>query len=570
LTESCTEAPPPRFLTPRGGWYKTQVLTLFLACNGVSSDDVSDDTADLNAPTFHQDIHPVLAANCSGCHRDGGMNSGLQFNDGETAQLLAGAIAGAVNAQRMPPFYASEDECENPWGFVHDPRLDEEAIGLINDWADAGGPIGDPDSPAPLPELPSTDLEDASKHYPAGQYTTSPSDVVEDEFVCFSIDLGLTEEKWLTAYQVLPQDTEVVHHVLVGIDNDGTSAGQVDENGLYPCFGGFGEVNATFIGGYVPGAAPTTLPKHSGYRLKPGARMVLQMHYHGADEARQDGTGVAVKYAESTPVQQAFVRLVGNANGPGENGQGLQDEEFLIPAGATDHTETMMFKAWANQVRETRLFLIANHMHYVGQDMKVWVEGDDGESCLLHTPNWDFDWQQFYFYDAAADNAPILSPEDELWLECTFDNSLDNPAVQKALAESGLSDPIDVGLGEGSLDEMCLVVMGEVFDVPLVHEQEEATGSLEMTVGSSHFGFVNDCSGPVSYGPSDGLGGCGLDVLDYLYTVETSFTDDTISFSVVGLPADVISGDLADDGSFDVSGSVAGGDIRFVGAVTPD
>ena len=48
------------------------------------------------------------------------------------------------------------------------------------------------------------------------------------------------------------------------------------------------------------------------------------------------------------------------------------------------------------------------------------------------------------------------------------------------------------------------------------------------------------------------------------------FQDDTISFSVVGLPADVISGDLTEDGSFDVSGIVAGGDIRFVGALTPN
>ena len=41
-----------------------------------------------------------------------------------------------------------------------------------------------------------------------------------------------------------------------------------------------------------------------------------------------------------------------------------------------------------------------------------------------------------------------------------------NPFVQRALAEQGLSAPIDVFLGEQSLDEMCLVLVGLIGDAP--------------------------------------------------------------------------------------------------------
>jgi hypothetical protein len=50
-------------------------------------------------------------------------------------------------------------------------------------------------------------------------------------------------------FQVLPQDQEVVHHVLAAIDLTGETAALADENGVYDCFGGFGAAS-TFIGGW--------------------------------------------------------------------------------------------------------------------------------------------------------------------------------------------------------------------------------------------------------------------------------------------------------------------------------
>jgi hypothetical protein len=45
-------------------------------------------------------------------------------------------------------------------------------------------------------------------------------------------------------------------------------------------------------------------------------------------------------------------------------------------------------------------------------------------------------------------------------------NTAENPYVQRALQESGLEMPVDVSLGEETLDEMCLAAFGIVFDGP--------------------------------------------------------------------------------------------------------
>ena len=80
------------------------------------------------------------------------------------------------------------------------------------------------------------------------------------------------------------------------------------------------------------------------------------------------------------------------------------------------------------------------------------------DECLLHTPYYDFSWQRGYVYDLPIEDLPIVRPGDRLNMRCTYNNSLENPAVSKALSESGISAPIEVVLGDETLDEMCLFV----------------------------------------------------------------------------------------------------------------
>ncbi|MEC7240510.1 MAG: hypothetical protein VXW32_04675, partial [Myxococcota bacterium] len=450
---------------------------------------------------------------------------------------------------RMPPICGRESErCENPWRFQDDPRLSTEQSALIEEWDEAGGPIGNIEDAVSLPEPRVGLLSDPDvEAFPAGLFTTSPAGEVEDEFICFTIDPGLTESQWLEAFQVIPDDLAVVHHVLVGIDHEGTSADLANPDGTYPCFGGFGELEASFIGGWIPGASPIEFPEYSAYRLNPESRVVLQMHYHLVDEERQDGTGIALRFADQPPIQEAVVALIGNAQRQFPSGDGLQPGEhdpegkavFRIPANESDHKETMRYHPWDDLPRESHTFLIANHMHYIGKDMRIWIErgdnapvDDKGDACLLHTPNWDYAWQQFYKYDAANGRAPVSYPGDALYLECIFDNTLANPYTKKALEEAGLEEPIDVSLGNGTLDEMCIAVIGQVLDIPYSVDNPSHTGHTDTLL--SFLGDSSVCSGPAGFefdasGVVTGRSACGLDLDDGVLSMEFLFTGATTS-----------------------------------------
>jgi hypothetical protein len=101
-------------------------------------------------------------------------------------------------------------------------------------------------------------------------------------------------------------------------------------------------------------------------------------------------------------------------------------------------------------------------MHKVGVDMRVTLEDRDTgvETCLLQTPRWDFNWQRSYAYDTPITSAQRVRGGDIIHVRCTYDNTLDNPGVQDMLSEVGLDAPVDVSLGEGTLNEMCLTGLG--------------------------------------------------------------------------------------------------------------
>ena len=111
---------------------------------------------------------------------------------------------------------------------------------------------------------------------------------------------------------------------------------------------------------------------------------------------------------------------------------------------------------------ELYVYAMGTHMHYAGRDMRVWLEpaqrSDD--LCLIQTPDWDYNWQRVYMYDAPRTKLPVMGQGDTIHMQCVFDNSMENRFVREALAQQGLDAPQDVRLGEDTLDEMCLSVLG--------------------------------------------------------------------------------------------------------------
>lgn len=437
------------------------------------------------APTWHQDIAPLVAERCAGCHQEGGIAPfGLQTY--EQAKMWSPTFDAPLRAGTMPPFLAREtDECQPRFGFKDDPRLSPEQVELFKRWNDAGCPEGDPATAAEVPEPANLSLADADLEVKIPSPVTIEGS--GDQFICFSLAPDFTplkstgpeaallgERVLIDGAQVHPGNSAIVHHVLVYTDREGKSAELAGDKGYYDCFGGPQLEAPGLLMAWAPGATPVTAPEGVAMALPSTGRIVMQVHYHpsGAPQV-DDATSVQLRrYRAGIPDYIGTLTLIGNARGPTANGMGLQagpndsstQPEFRIPAGAVGHTESMRFSLPRAQA-DYRLWAVGSHMHYVGTDMRIGITraepGDEpAEECLLQTPNWDFNWQRGYLFDVPIDQAPTAKGGDVFNLRCTYDNSMANPFVQSALTEQGLTEPRDVRLGEETLDEMCLGIFG--------------------------------------------------------------------------------------------------------------
>ncbi len=436
---------------------------------GSSSAGGTDDTGSAATATWHHDIGPIVAQKCGGCHVSGGIGPFSLATYAE-AYPFAALLLDAVERRAMPPFLAdSTEECEPRFGFKNDPRLTDGELALLRNWVDEGAPEGDPKTAAPLPTPPDLQLKDADIHLKIPGAVTIEGD--KDKYLCFSIDPGFSDDTWIDGLQIAPGNTGVVHHVIVYVDPDRASEQLMGPDGSYPCFGGPGLKNTSLIGAWAPGALPFLPPEQVALRVAAGSRIVLNVHYHPTGAVEQDiGTTLNLRRFVGVPAFVGLVALIGNVKNAAEGLlPGPNDPDgvpvFHIPAGVVGHTEEMQL-AVTEDLPELRIFGSTAHMHYVGTDMLIRIDranpGADvlPHECLLQTPRWDFQWQQLYSYAADIDDLPRVHPGDKVSLRCTYNNSLTNPFVVKALAEQGLDQPQDVNLGEATLDEMCLGVFG--------------------------------------------------------------------------------------------------------------
>ena len=441
------------------------VMFFVLACASITPEAGAD------SPTWNQDIAPLVEARCAGCHAPGEIGP-FPLTDYASAAPMASAMAASVESGSMPPWGAeATDECTPRYGWKNDISFTDEEKALLQAWADAGAPEGDPATAAELPPTISLTLEGANQHLePRAGFVANGG---RDQFTCFVMDPELVEERWLTGVQVTAGNKEVVHHALIFADSSGQAAALANADGYYDCAANQG-LGGDLIAAWAPGAVPNETPPGVGIAVAAGSDIVMQIHYHSVgDEAEIDVTALDIRWQDTRPDRQAVLALVGNASSRGDGLQpGPNDDrgiEFRIPAGASGHTETMEIALDSPGTRY-QLYMAGTHMHYVGTDMAIWVdhanpEGDEPASeCLVQTPNWNFDWQRTYAYDTPLETVPQARFGDTLRLRCTYDNTLSNPGVARALSDAGQDEPADVYLGETTLDEMCLGIFGVVVE----------------------------------------------------------------------------------------------------------
>ena len=385
------------------------------------------------APTYNQDIAPILNQNCAGCHRPGEVApfSLLTYQD---AAKRASLIASVTKARIMPPW-----KPEPGYGDFRDGRrLSGEQLALIQDWAGHGAPEGTGPKPVPPKFTDGWQLGEPDRVFTLPTKFSVAADG-PDIYRCFVIPLNLEKDTYVGAMEFRPDNRRTVHHALVFVDTQGEgrrlAAGSPD--GSYTCFGspGFG---GALAGGWAPGITPRKPVAGYATTLRKGTDLVLQIHYHPSGAPTEDQSSLGLFFTDP-PTRGRSVILISS-------------RDIDIPPGDSHY----LVKASRTLAEDAELAGITPHAHYLCKDMKVTAHLPDGSSQpLIWIKDWDFNWQGAYSYA----NPMKLPKGTRIDLEYTYDNSEKN-------ARNPSHPPAHVTYGEQTTDEMGLAFLVFAFPTP--------------------------------------------------------------------------------------------------------
>lgn len=346
--------------------------------------------------TYHRDVARILEQNCVRCHRDGGI-APFALDELDAVRDRARVIRRVVSEGTMPPWFAAEekDATRNPW--ANDCSLSPRDKADLLAWVESKDkPAGDPaDAPlrrifAPEWSIGVPDLViPLSRPYaiPADGFMPYAHDVVQTE---------LAEDRWVSAYEILPSERDVVHHVLVRVHEKGAALREGVEGAE-----GYWAV-------YVPGNGACVYPEGFARKIPAGARVSFQIHYTPSGKAKSERLKLGLVFAKTPPVHEVRTAPVSN-------------RRLAIPPGAARHVEVHS----QNVPFDMPVLGFMPHMHTRGAAFRYEATFPDGRTeTLLDIPRYDFNWQLRY-----ALKRPLLLPRGtSVKITAVFNNSAQNKA----------------------------------------------------------------------------------------------------------------------------------------------
>ena len=363
----------------------------------------------------------------------------MSFMSYDEVYPFRSSIKTAVQSRHMPPWPPDPNYVK----FTDQRVLNPGQISTLVNWVNNGAPRGDISKEPPKPEVIKNNLGIPDKVLKMPDYISKAQD--KDVYMSFVLPAELTQDKVLSALEVLPGNASIVHHVLVYQDTTKQKkARQLDQQSAEPgyvSFGGIGVSSAILLDAWVPGSVTRKLPSMFGRRLYANSDIVIQVHYPAGSFGQLDSTKVRLYYNNNQQAREVNLAPVLNHSSTLTNGP------LFIPANTIKTFDALYTFAPPVPINAT-LLSVSPHMHLIGSSIKVWGNKaiTNDTIRLIDIPHWDFHWQGSYVFQRPV----IILPQTKLRARAIYDNTLANP-------HNPSNPPVDVRLGEGTTDEMMLV-----------------------------------------------------------------------------------------------------------------
>lgn len=463
--------------------------TLAVDPPSTTTEEASDDTAavaDSVEPVVYADdyatsVQPIFAEVCASCHSSGG--PGTAHWELTTAGELVeshGSISEVVASGFMPPWPAGG---ESP-PFREDRSLRPDQVQAILDWSAAGAPLDVPADTAIEPINGVVGLHDPDVIVTPSQPYAGTTAVVDD-YRCQIYDPQLADGGWITGYEFIPDQTEVVHHAvgyLVPASAREQAAARDGQDGKpgWQCYGGSGLNNENLILGWAPGQLPSVMPDGAGLRVEPGDFLVIQIHYHYETDAPADLSEFALTISDGPDMDAIVVTdYAAPAEIPcssSESGPLCERDAALAEAfrryGPDGVLADLLLRFCGYTVDDFadmnigtassscdwpagaiggagEIIAVLGHEHEIGAWFKMTLNPDTpDEQVLLDIPDWDFDWQ----YNYVPVERIVIDRDDVIRIECGWDRSRRSPDLE----------PAYVLWADGTNDEMCFATIATI------------------------------------------------------------------------------------------------------------
>jgi hypothetical protein len=391
-------------------------VALMLACLLTIPNSRAEGTSNvLENVTFTKDVAPIFYKSCTGCHRPGEIApmSLLTYKD---ARPWAKSIREKVFNREMPPWHA--DPAHGEW--LNDRRISQQAIDTIVAWVNGGAKEGDPKD---LPSAPQYTLGwrigKPDETFSTPEQSVPAEGVVKYQYI--TVPTNFKEDRLITSAEIRSSAREVVHHVIVFVQEPGTT-----------------RFEGRLLVGFAPGEDPAIFAPSFARKVPAGSNLVFQIHFTPNGTGHNNVTTVGLIYAK-TPIKHTVVT------------RPILQTAFVIPAGDPNYE----VKSNYTFNEPAHLYSFMPHMHLRGKDFEYRAVFPDGTSkTLLSVPRYDFSWQTYYIA-----KEPIAAPKGTR-IECVahFDNSTNNkynPDPTKA-----------VRWGDQTWEEMMIGWLSFVYDNP--------------------------------------------------------------------------------------------------------
>lgn len=345
-----------------------------------------------NVPDYAKDIAPILADNCAICHREGGI-APFAMNSYPMVRGWAPMIRETLMTKRMPP--AQVDP--NVQHFDNARYISDLDTQTLVHWIDAGAPQGK-SKKDPLSELsfPEQEWQLGEPDYIVSSPRTEiPATGVLD-YIYPNIELPFDKDVWIKAVQFIPEQKEVLHHLIARVVPPQYDRDIPDSDGG----------SRKFLEGYAPGKEDATIfPENMGVFVPKGYKLTMSVHYTTNGKAVSDSTRIGLYFYDEPPKYEYLTESVSH------NGKAIE----ILP-GVHEHK---MFQSHVFE-KEVVLHAMRPHMHTRGKYMSFKVVYPDNTSEeLMNVPNYNFNWQPTY----RLTNPKVLPAGSRVLVSGAFDNS---------------------------------------------------------------------------------------------------------------------------------------------------